>query len=1064
MKIELVRRSLHSAPLHFDELQVQCINHFKDGKNRTPLIISGGPGSGKTALLIESAISRIAAGQKPESILILTFGRERAAEIRDAIAIRSQSTISEPLARTFHSLAFSILRRKAGEDFREPILLSGPEQENYIRQLLEGDIEDGYTYWPRDLQFTDEDRLTGAKKDAPLLTQGFIRELRDLIMRANERGMSPQQLALHGKKVGEKYWESAAKFWDRYLENMALRETPGDAKMRIDPSELINLAISHLTKNADLLQQLREEYTTIIVDEFHETDPAQRSLLELLAGEDLLIAVDPDSAVGRFRGADPDHARTALDIYRQRGTEIQLINIYRNRAELANLGSTIAKKFSGINPSRSRKVVNKKSSTSLEPLIVSRLKSQSEEAQYIAYLFKRAHLISGIAYSEMAVLLRGGGTQASAIRRAFAHVGIPVSGDIEALAHNVAIAPFLLVARVAIGDQPLNYDTCEKLLLAEFGGMDSISLRRTRMALITANKDEKDKRTGSQRIIDAIDKGDIPIEDNAPLRRIFELLERARVIAKKKTTTAEDLLWSIWDNARNSDNEKIADSWKKIALRGGSRGAAADRDLDAVIQLFDSAERFTERFPGSHPRQFLDEITRESIAGDIITSQGVRPDVVEVLTVHSAKGRQWQIVALAGLQEGLWPNMRQRSSLLGSERLVERVRHGDLPRAALDELITHSLTEDERRLLHVAVTRASEQLIATAISRDEDEPSIYFEEIYEFWSSLHPEIALDSKKSQVFTEVPRPLTTASLTADLRRELLGPHAVKAAAILKTLATSGISSASPQEWIGFTESSSDAPVIGDSEVIPLSPSGADAFIECGLKWFLEKNGGRDGDSTPQILGTTIHQFAEMKVSNPSITVEEMIENITASWSMIDQSPMWVSRNNLTRAIKMLRRFADYHAAQARKVEGAELDFHFNLGRVLVKGKLDRLEVDADGKYFVIDFKTGKTEYSNNDAAESLQLACYQLAVILEGFDKKLQNNLSAGAAIVNLGSKNKDSTIRLQPPVNSDEMQEVLIEIGEGMAAKTFTARRNERCKDCGVSFCCPLQSQGRTVIS
>jgi hypothetical protein len=71
----------------------------------------------------------------------------------------------------------------------------------------------------------------------------------------------------------------------------------------------------------------------------------------------------------------------------------------------------------------------------------------------------------------MAVILRSPGVQASALRRAFSQVGIPVASELQALAGNPAITPFLLLARVAIGAQPLNLDTAERLLLSEFGGL-----------------------------------------------------------------------------------------------------------------------------------------------------------------------------------------------------------------------------------------------------------------------------------------------------------------------------------------------------------------------------------------------------------------------------------------------------------------------------------------------------------------------------------------------------------------------------------------------------------------
>ncbi|MEY4438221.1 MAG: hypothetical protein RL249_633, partial [Actinomycetota bacterium] len=627
--LRLVRSEAEGFSLSLSDQQKAAVAH-----RGSPLILTGATGTGKTTVLIEAALSRIAAGQSPDSILLLTYGRERASEMRDAIVTRSQKTAFEPLARTFHSLAYSILKMRTGDNSREIVLLSGAEQETFIAQLLEGDIQDGYRQWHDDLKKTSD------SLGEPLQTQGFVRELRDLIMRANERGITPDQLAARGKQLGEKYWEGAAQFWKRYLGAMTLQEVlAGDAKARIDPSEIINSAINYLRANPTLLSELRGRFTTIIVDEFQESDPAQRTLLSLLAGSDLVIVADSASAVGRFRGADPEGIAAVIDSYLSAGaTQIELTTNYRGIPDVQT----------------------------------SRLSSESEEAQYIAYQFKRAHLMEGVPYSQMAVIVRSHGQTASAIRRAFSQVSIPTAGDVEALANNAAIAPFLLLARVATGAQPLNLDTAEKLLLSEFGGATSVSLRRTRAALLAARDEASDKRSGTQLILDAILTGDIAIEDSAELMRVHTLLAAAKKSLAKKNATIHDLLWAIWNNATTSDNEKIADAWRAAALKGGSRGAAADRDLDAMIQLFDSAARHIERFPGAKPDLFLTEIANETIVTDLITARGVRPDVVEILTVHSAKGRQWRYVAVAGVQEGAWPNLKQRSSLLGAERLVER--------------------------------------------------------------------------------------------------------------------------------------------------------------------------------------------------------------------------------------------------------------------------------------------------------------------------------------------------------------------------------------------------------
>jgi superfamily I DNA/RNA helicase/RecB family exonuclease len=1000
----------------------------------SPLVIHGGPGTGKTTVLVEAALARIAEGQNPDSILLLTFGRERASELRDAIALRTTKTMFEPLARTFHSLAFSIVKMKAKDD-PEPILLSGPEQESYIKELLQGDIADGYKEWPEDLH-------------AALTTNGFARELRDLILRASERGIDADELAALGKSEGEKYWQGAAAFWKRYLNSMVMREISAtDAKMRIDPSELVSRAALHLHNNPDVLSALRARFTTIMVDEFQESDPAQRALLAMLAGSDVIICADADSAVGRFRGADPDGLSAALDPYRAK--EIVLSSAFRSSSSIFDVGVHFAKSMKGSPVTRKRTCSNENAGQ----VQVHRFRSGAEEAAFIAHQFRSAHLREGISYSNMAVILRSPGMQASSLRRAFSQVGIPVASELQALAGNPAIAPFLLLARVALKQQPLNFDTAERLLMSEFGGADSISLRRIRRALI-ATRVDGDDRTGTQLLIAALDSGELFIEGVIEITRVHELLEKARAVARNKKATADELLWAIWDNAVTSDDQKLANAWRSQALRPGVRGAGADRDLDAMMQLFESAARYSERFPLSGPGAFIAEIATEDIAGDVITAKGVRPDFVEILTVHSAKGREWDLVAIAGLQEGAWPNLKQRSSLLGAERLVERKRNPDIARDQLDVIAASGLLQDEERLFHVALTRAKQSLFVTAVQRDDEEPSQFFEAIEVMVKKL------DEDLEPVMTDVPRPITAPALVAELRSQLNGEHAQEAAAILSAMKAEGIYLADPAHWIGSVPLSTDAPVINADLEVVVSPSGAESFVECGVKWFLQNNGGSDGDSTAQVLGSAIHAFAAKMVQEPGTTKEDLIANLENSWKLIDPDSGWVSASHLENAVTMLEKFVEYHRESKRTVVDAEIRFDVKLGRARIRGSVDRLEVEADGSLFIIDFKTGGAAISLKEAKENLQLASYQVGIAEGGFT---QGTVSAGAELVYLGTSTAGATLRPQHVIDVEATKEKLNEIAEGMGAAHFFATVNKRCKGCPVRKSCPVQNDGRTVI-
>ncbi len=1010
--LQLAAPVLTARTLNPDPQQIQAIAH-----RGSPLIIRGATGTGKTTTLIECAIDRIKHGADTDSILILTYGRERASEIRDAIVIAAGGTVQEPVARTFHALAFSILQMSAGENFRETVLISGAEQESFIKILLEGNIEDGVDWWPADLRNLGGDN--SAMMGEPLLTQGFIRELRDLMMRATERNISPQELAAMGGRLGEKFWAPAARFWQQYLEVSAdMESAAADSKMRIDPAQIINAAIAHLNVNPEILHELRKRFTTIMVDEFHESDPAQRRLLELLMSQDLVLVVDPKSAVGRFRGSDPD----GVDAYCSNTfPQAQTITLETNHR------GTPAK-------------------------FAIEVKSESEEAQFIAYNIKRAHLIEGIAYSDMAIILRSQNTTATAIRRALGQSGIPVAGDREAIASNAALAPFLLLARVAAGNETLTLDVCERLLLSEFGGATSISLRRIRTALLKARNEEVDQRTGSQLIIDAIDKGDISIAESAELLRVHLLLKEARASLRKKSSSIHDLLWAIWSKAVNAENQLISEAWQRAALRGGARGAAADRDLDAMVELFDSAARHIDRMPGAHPRIFLSEIAQENIVTDVITAKGIRPDVVELLTVHSAKGLQYKRVFVAGIQEGIWPNLKQRSTLLGAERLVERIRHSeDIAQIQFDMITAASLAEDEKRLFDVATTRASEQLYISAVSREEDSPSSFF---------------LDAVESGAYQlthfKDARPLTSNALVASLRRSLRTDRAEVAAALLSTLSTAEIAVANPENWLGSKPISTDVPLVADGESVYISPSAAESFETCGLKWLLERNGGSNGDSTAQLLGSVIHEYARLKVEGADITDQYLFESLEKSWPLITDSTGWISNVQLQRAQKMLERFAQYHRTATRDVEGVELSFEFEIGRAKVRGSVDRLEVDSDGKYYVVDFKTGKA-ITKKEAAENLQLACYQLAVVLNAFEKKFEQPEVSGSHLVFLGHDTKEVATRERAPIDVESVTNNLVEIATAMSAPHFYAKKNDFCGYCPVKSSCPLHLEGRSVI-
>jgi len=384
---------------------------------------------------------------------------------------------------------------------------------------------------------------------------------------------------------------------------------------------------------------------------------------------------------------------------------------------------------------------------------------------------------------------------------------------------------------------------------------------------------------------------------------------------------------------------------------------------------------------------------------------------------------------------------------------VERQRNPETPRDQLDVIAASGLLQDEKRLFHVALTRAQQSLYVTAVQREDEEPSQFFEDIEVMLSAANGE-------EPVLTDVPRPITVPALVAELRAQLNGPKAQEAAALLKAMSTEGIHLANPTSWIGSVPLSTDAPVIDPDKEVIVSPSGAESFLECGVKWFLQSNGGSDGDSTAQVLGSAIHAFAAKMVQEPETTREKLIENLKSSWKLIDPESGWVSASHLESAVTMLEKFVEYHKETKREIKAAELKFDVKLGRARIIGTVDRLEVEADGSLFIIDFKTGITAISKEDAKKNLQLASYQLGVAEGGF---AAGTKSSGAELVYLGTDSAGPSIRPQYAIDLEETKATIETIGEGMGAATFFATVNKRCKGCPVRKSCPVQSDGRAVI-
>jgi superfamily I DNA/RNA helicase/RecB family exonuclease len=1064
----LVRRSVPVAQAGYDwdDAGRRVIAH-----DRGPLLVIGGPGTGKTSCLVDSVAARVAAGADPSRILVLTFGRRGASALRNRIEVAlgdAGRITAEPLVRTFHGYAFGLLRRSAVDlGDPPPRLLSGPEQDLVIREMIaNGDPAD----WPEAL--------------APALpTRAFSAQLRDLLLRAAERGIGAAELDRIGEINGRPDWRAAARFLTEYDQVLALRDATGRAGVGYDNAEIVRAAVALLRADGEMLDAERRRVSHVYVDEFADTDPAQVDLLRLIAGDGAHVVAfaDSDSSTFGFRGADPSAVYTFPERFATTlggsAPTIMLTRCYRTSGPLLAATRRVAGRLRG--PSRHRALLGVDpaaesadvGTTSPERLT---FRSTASEAAYVAHRLREAHLIDGVPWDRMAVIVKSTALRLATLRRALHQANIPTVtlADDLPLASQPAIAPLLLALACGLKPARLDEASAIALLHSPIGGADPLTERRLRQELRSLAAAAGDRRPSGDLLVEALTR---PAELAAVRRRwsgpayaVANVLDAVRRTAAEPGATIEDVLWSLWCATT------LPQRWSAESARGGSRGATADRDLDAVVALFETAARFVDRMPGARADVFLDHVLGQELPGDSLAPTADRGAAVRILTAHAAKGLEWDVVVVAGVQEGLWPDLRLRGTVMGAERLVEFAagRTGTPggptdPQAdsfSLSATVashTATLLDEERRLFYVAATRARTKLLVTAVhSGDgEDQPS-------RFLGELVPSDGVDPEA----TRLPRALTLSALVAELRSALIDtsspePRRRTAAAQLRRLADAGVPGADPGDWWGLAPLSDTRPLVDDGEPVTVTPSTVEVVQRCSLRWLLERHGGRDAPSPEQGVGNLVHEAA-MLATDATVDRAELAAYVAGRFSEIELTARWLAEREQSRADRMITKLIGYLATNSRTLGAIERDFLVQIDEnVQVKGRVDRLEIDAQGRLVVIDLKTGKTtSVSSGEIIEHPQLGAYQAAVEAGAFPEF--GDESGGAALVQLGTTAATAKEQTQPPVSdADDPQwakKLVRETAKTMAASTFNAVVNKKCRNCPVRRSCPVSGQGRQV--
>ena len=1072
----------------------------------------------------------------------------------DAAGAASTASVQVDTPRVFTPAAFAL--RILSQWFSQrlqplpaPVLLMGADEDAALEQLI------GQVSWSQPAEVTQ--------------TRGFRAQIRNLFSRCGELGVDYQLLEQLGQAAQVQLWCEAApllKLWDSQSDISAANRAMA---LKLDTARLQDRALYALEHwyQADVTAppQLPD---LVVVDDYQDCTAATARLLRALAALNLgeaegqgwlagqapsagpggatgvwepgslgsangsgdatgagepgdvgvtspgdvehkdgrstqiVVLGNPDEAVETFRGGDPLMLASAARDFD--AVALTLPQVHRGSRQIAALIELAVQQVQVAGCISQRRPNYQHLAQNSQSVCFKIAPDDTVQVGAVAAHMRSLHLEQGLAWGQMAVIVRQS-SSVELIRQELRRGGVPLAPDTPALLlrSEPAAKALLDCARAALeqllGVPVVQEEAARSLLLSPLVGFSAIELRRLRRILGESPDHLSTRVLSDTELFDQLEAA----PTLAAKAKVAQAINEA--LAKERSEGLEGLVWGAWQASGK------AQYWRQLALdieADSLLRQRADHDLDVVISLFKRLEVWSERNPSAPGQQFLDELEAQQVASDSVASLGARPQGVSVLTVAACAGRQWEFVAVLGIDDGVWPNLRLRDSLtqtglltdIVSQRIADTVNLASLTASVDPQALAQAraqICSDEMRLLVAAMSRANSQLWLGAVNGGEQGPSSFFNYL--------------SRQSDIPVEPIQPggaYTLRGLVATLRRQLMldlkhnnGTQAPQIAALLAALAQRGVPGADPRSWLGIAGASqflTELPAqlegqdrlgtqVATHAVVALkklqaqrvnqarqrgarlSPSDVENIETCPLRWYLQRHGGSPASSSAQQIGALIHWLAQQGQEH-GLSREQLLDLFYRERSSLQLPGGWYGRQENQRVEKMVENLALYLANSPANMQvevecpvraQVELEVDGAPLKIKISGRADRLEHTSQG-IDVIDFKTGASVDSAG-AQTNAQLATYRVALQARG------ENVHGGALIM-LGKENKKAQVdALTYPGSRELAPSDYLETGQGWdtdlisaAARdslgpSYQARTGEHCRHCAYQDFCPALS-------